>query len=194
MLYLSVCFTDDVHSLKLDFHTCSCGVNPVRGRGRRADWTLAAGLHRVTVSLLWSAGCSPWTQSRLPLWLEPHSDSETDVKREREVLVTDVQTVVLPPAKWRTDDSGREEMTLAVSWSGTLSSEEGWVWIHLKHEGMWIWSTMKYLTYSKTLRTFSWTTDQINANPNFTVDLVRKRNKVYRSVGLIHDDNSHWSK
>lgn len=46
-------------------------------------------------------------------------------EREREVLVTDVQTVVLPPAKWRTDDSGREEMTLAVSWSGTLSSEEG---------------------------------------------------------------------
>uniref|UniRef100_A0A3B3ZRZ7 Uncharacterized protein n=1 Tax=Periophthalmus magnuspinnatus TaxID=409849 RepID=A0A3B3ZRZ7_9GOBI len=27
-------------------------------------------------------------------------------------------------SKWRTDDSGREEMTLAVSWSGTLSSEE----------------------------------------------------------------------
>ncbi|CAN9502010.1 unnamed protein product [Ophioblennius macclurei] len=28
-------------------------------------------------------------------------------------------------AKWRTDDSGREEMTLAVSWTGTLSTEEG---------------------------------------------------------------------
>uniref|UniRef100_A0A674EBQ0 RAB3 GTPase activating protein subunit 2 (non-catalytic) n=1 Tax=Salmo trutta TaxID=8032 RepID=A0A674EBQ0_SALTR len=28
-------------------------------------------------------------------------------------------------AKWRTDDGGREEMTLAVSWSGTLSTEEG---------------------------------------------------------------------
>ncbi|KAM3870837.1 rab3 GTPase-activating protein non-catalytic subunit [Diretmus argenteus] len=28
-------------------------------------------------------------------------------------------------AKWHTGDSGREEMTLAVSWSGTLSTEEG---------------------------------------------------------------------
>ncbi|KAA0711167.1 Rab3 GTPase-activating protein non-catalytic subunit RGAP-iso [Triplophysa tibetana] len=28
-------------------------------------------------------------------------------------------------AKWRTDESGHEEMTLAVSWSGTLSVEEG---------------------------------------------------------------------
>lgn len=28
------------------------------------------------------------------------------------------------PAKWRTDGSGKEEMTLAVSWSGTLSAEE----------------------------------------------------------------------
>lgn len=27
-------------------------------------------------------------------------------------------------AKWRTDGSGKEEMTLAVSWSGTLSAEE----------------------------------------------------------------------
>ncbi|KAJ8274972.1 hypothetical protein COCON_G00095970 [Conger conger] len=28
-------------------------------------------------------------------------------------------------AKWRTDEAGQEEMTLAVSWSGTLSTEEG---------------------------------------------------------------------
>ncbi|XP_056624780.1 rab3 GTPase-activating protein non-catalytic subunit isoform X3 [Triplophysa dalaica] len=28
-------------------------------------------------------------------------------------------------AKWRTDESGHEEMTLAVSWSGTLSVDEG---------------------------------------------------------------------
>lgn len=28
-------------------------------------------------------------------------------------------------AKWRTDESGREEMTLGLSWSGTLSTEEG---------------------------------------------------------------------
>ncbi|XP_044022041.1 rab3 GTPase-activating protein non-catalytic subunit isoform X2 [Siniperca chuatsi] len=28
-------------------------------------------------------------------------------------------------AKWRSDDSGREEMTLAVSWTGTLSTDEG---------------------------------------------------------------------
>lgn len=28
-------------------------------------------------------------------------------------------------AKWQTDTSGKEEMTLAVSWSGTLSAEDG---------------------------------------------------------------------
>ncbi|XP_072313689.1 rab3 GTPase-activating protein non-catalytic subunit [Eucyclogobius newberryi] len=35
------------------------------------------------------------------------------------------QKAVFLSAKWRTDDSGREEMTLAVSWSGTLCNEEG---------------------------------------------------------------------
>ena len=32
---------------------------------------------------------------------------------------------LVPLAKWRSGDSGREEMTLAVSWSGTLSTEDG---------------------------------------------------------------------
>ena len=32
---------------------------------------------------------------------------------------------LVPLAKWRSGDSGREEMTLAVSWSGALSTEDG---------------------------------------------------------------------
>uniref|UniRef100_A0A8C7PY42 RAB3 GTPase activating protein subunit 2 (non-catalytic) n=1 Tax=Oncorhynchus mykiss TaxID=8022 RepID=A0A8C7PY42_ONCMY len=40
------------------------------------------------------------------------------------VVAKDHKAVFLS-AKWRTDDGGREEMTLAVSWSGTLSTEEG---------------------------------------------------------------------
>uniref|UniRef100_A0A667YGT0 RAB3 GTPase activating protein subunit 2 (non-catalytic) n=1 Tax=Myripristis murdjan TaxID=586833 RepID=A0A667YGT0_9TELE len=41
------------------------------------------------------------------------------------LVVAREQKAVFLSAKWRTDDSGREEMTLAVSWSGTLSTEEG---------------------------------------------------------------------
>lgn len=41
------------------------------------------------------------------------------------LVVAREQKAVFLSAKWRTDDGGREEMTLAVSWSGTLSSEEG---------------------------------------------------------------------
>ncbi|XP_055087213.1 rab3 GTPase-activating protein non-catalytic subunit isoform X1 [Periophthalmus magnuspinnatus] len=41
------------------------------------------------------------------------------------LVVAREQKAIFLSAKWRTDDSGREEMTLAVSWSGTLSSEEG---------------------------------------------------------------------
>ncbi|XP_078145700.1 rab3 GTPase-activating protein non-catalytic subunit isoform X1 [Centroberyx gerrardi] len=41
------------------------------------------------------------------------------------LVVAREHKAVFLSAKWRTDDSGREEMTLAVSWSGTLSTEEG---------------------------------------------------------------------
>lgn len=41
------------------------------------------------------------------------------------LVVAREQKAVLLSAKWRTDDGGREEMTLGVSWSGILSSEEG---------------------------------------------------------------------
>ncbi|XP_038148632.1 rab3 GTPase-activating protein non-catalytic subunit isoform X3 [Cyprinodon tularosa] len=41
------------------------------------------------------------------------------------LVVAREQKAVFLSAKWRTDQSGREEMTLAVSWSGTLSTEEG---------------------------------------------------------------------
>ncbi|KAK7904496.1 hypothetical protein WMY93_017103 [Mugilogobius chulae] len=41
------------------------------------------------------------------------------------LVVAREQKAVFLSAKWRTDEGGREEMTLAVSWSGTLSSEEG---------------------------------------------------------------------
>lgn len=36
-----------------------------------------------------------------------------------------VMCQLVPTAKWRTDDAGREEMTLAVSWTGALSTDEG---------------------------------------------------------------------
>lgn len=41
------------------------------------------------------------------------------------LVVARQQKAAFLSAKWRTDDSGRDEMTLAVSWSGTLSTEEG---------------------------------------------------------------------
>ncbi|XP_047200713.1 rab3 GTPase-activating protein non-catalytic subunit isoform X2 [Girardinichthys multiradiatus] len=41
------------------------------------------------------------------------------------LVVARQQKAIFLSAKWRTDDSGREEMTLGVSWSGTLSIEEG---------------------------------------------------------------------
>ncbi|XP_056282047.1 rab3 GTPase-activating protein non-catalytic subunit isoform X2 [Pseudoliparis swirei] len=41
------------------------------------------------------------------------------------LVVAREQKAVFLSAKWRTDDSGREEMTLAVSWTGTLSTDEG---------------------------------------------------------------------
>uniref|UniRef100_A0A3P8UIG0 RAB3 GTPase activating protein subunit 2 (non-catalytic) n=1 Tax=Cynoglossus semilaevis TaxID=244447 RepID=A0A3P8UIG0_CYNSE len=56
----------------------------------------------------------PWLQD-CTVSLSPCSDLLVVAREHRAVFLS---------AKWRTDDSGREEMTLAVSWSGTLSSEE----------------------------------------------------------------------
>ncbi|KAM9340968.1 rab3 GTPase-activating protein non-catalytic subunit [Symphorus nematophorus] len=41
------------------------------------------------------------------------------------LVVAREQKAVFLSAKWRSDDSGREEMTLAVSWTGVLSTDEG---------------------------------------------------------------------
>lgn len=41
------------------------------------------------------------------------------------LVVAREHKAVFLSAKWRTDDSGKEEMTLAVSWTGTLSADEG---------------------------------------------------------------------
>ncbi|XP_016517570.1 rab3 GTPase-activating protein non-catalytic subunit-like isoform X3 [Poecilia formosa] len=41
------------------------------------------------------------------------------------LVVAREQKAAFLSAKWRTDDSGREEMTLAVTWSGHLSTDEG---------------------------------------------------------------------
>ncbi|KAM4625100.1 rab3 GTPase-activating protein non-catalytic subunit isoform 2-T2 [Polymixia lowei] len=58
---------------------------------------------------------APWLQDCV-VSLSPCSDLLVVARDHKAVFLT---------AKWRTDDSGREEMTLAVSWSGTLSTEEG---------------------------------------------------------------------
>ncbi|KAF7654729.1 hypothetical protein LDENG_00065790 [Lucifuga dentata] len=63
-----------------------------------------------------SAGQSaPWLYDCV-VSMSPYSDL---------LVVAHEQKAVFLSAKWRTDDSGREEMTLAVSWTGTLSTEEG---------------------------------------------------------------------
>ncbi|XP_042356173.1 rab3 GTPase-activating protein non-catalytic subunit isoform X3 [Plectropomus leopardus] len=59
--------------------------------------------------------CAPWLQDCV-VSLSPCSDL---------LVVAREQKAVFLSAKWRTDDSGREEMTLAVSWTGTLSTDEG---------------------------------------------------------------------
>ncbi|KAL7861469.1 hypothetical protein SRHO_G00129100 [Serrasalmus rhombeus] len=58
---------------------------------------------------------APWLQDCV-LSLSPCSDLLVIAREHKAAFLS---------AKWQTDDSGREEMTLAVSWSGTLSSEEG---------------------------------------------------------------------
>uniref|UniRef100_A0AAQ5XBE6 RAB3 GTPase activating protein subunit 2 (non-catalytic) n=1 Tax=Amphiprion ocellaris TaxID=80972 RepID=A0AAQ5XBE6_AMPOC len=62
-----------------------------------------------------STSKDPWLQDCV-VSLSPCSDLLVVAREHRAAFLS---------AKWRTDDSGREEMTLAVSWSGTLSSEEG---------------------------------------------------------------------
>ncbi|KAM7376600.1 hypothetical protein PAMP_006323 [Pampus punctatissimus] len=57
----------------------------------------------------------PWLQDCI-VALSPCSDL---------LVVAREQKTVFLSAKWRTDDNGREEMTLAVSWTGSLSSDEG---------------------------------------------------------------------
>ncbi|XP_051942627.1 rab3 GTPase-activating protein non-catalytic subunit isoform X2 [Hippocampus zosterae] len=57
----------------------------------------------------------PWLQNCM-VSLSPCSDL---------LVVAHEQKAVFLSAKWRTDGGGREEMTLAVSWSGILSTEEG---------------------------------------------------------------------
>ncbi|XP_072221719.1 rab3 GTPase-activating protein non-catalytic subunit isoform X2 [Leuresthes tenuis] len=58
---------------------------------------------------------NPWLQDCV-VSLSPCSDLLVVARDQRAVFLS---------AKWRTDDGGREEMTLAVSWSGILSTEEG---------------------------------------------------------------------
>ncbi|KAL0969299.1 hypothetical protein UPYG_G00225230 [Umbra pygmaea] len=62
-----------------------------------------------------AAVSGPWLQECV-VSLSPCSDLMVVAKNHKAVFLS---------AKWRTDDGGREEMTLAVSWSGTLSTEEG---------------------------------------------------------------------
>ncbi|KAM6969514.1 rab3 GTPase-activating protein non-catalytic subunit isoform 1-T1 [Tautogolabrus adspersus] len=57
----------------------------------------------------------PWLQDCV-VSLSPCSDL---------LVVAREQKAVFLSAKWRSDGSGREEMTLAVSWTGTLSTDEG---------------------------------------------------------------------
>ncbi|XP_041927683.1 rab3 GTPase-activating protein non-catalytic subunit isoform X2 [Alosa sapidissima] len=57
----------------------------------------------------------PWLQDCV-LSLSPCSDLLVVARETKAAFLS---------ARWRTDEGGREEMNLAVSWSGTLSTEEG---------------------------------------------------------------------
>ncbi|XP_027130580.1 rab3 GTPase-activating protein non-catalytic subunit isoform X2 [Larimichthys crocea] len=57
----------------------------------------------------------PWMQDCV-VSLSPCSDL---------LVVAREQKAVFLSAKWRSDESGREEMTLAVTWTGVLSTDEG---------------------------------------------------------------------
>uniref|UniRef100_A0A673YUT9 RAB3 GTPase activating protein subunit 2 (non-catalytic) n=1 Tax=Salmo trutta TaxID=8032 RepID=A0A673YUT9_SALTR len=62
-----------------------------------------------------AAVSAPWLQDCL-VSLSPCSDLMVVAKGSKAVFLS---------AKWRSDDGGREGMALAVSWSGTLSTDEG---------------------------------------------------------------------
>ncbi|XP_070697855.1 rab3 GTPase-activating protein non-catalytic subunit isoform X2 [Pempheris klunzingeri] len=57
----------------------------------------------------------PWLQDCI-VSLSPCSDLLVVAREHKAVFLS---------AKWRSDDSGREEMTLSVSWTGTLTTDEG---------------------------------------------------------------------
>ncbi|XP_031435614.1 rab3 GTPase-activating protein non-catalytic subunit isoform X2 [Clupea harengus] len=57
----------------------------------------------------------PWLQDCV-LSLSPCSDLLVVARETKAVFLS---------ARWRTDEGGKEEMNLAVSWSGTLTTEEG---------------------------------------------------------------------
>uniref|UniRef100_A0A8B9HS35 RAB3 GTPase activating protein subunit 2 (non-catalytic) n=1 Tax=Astyanax mexicanus TaxID=7994 RepID=A0A8B9HS35_ASTMX len=57
----------------------------------------------------------PWLQECV-LSISPCSDLMVIAREHKAAFLS---------AKWQNDDSGREEMTLAVSWSGMLNAEEG---------------------------------------------------------------------
>ncbi|KAI3367973.1 hypothetical protein L3Q82_026801, partial [Scortum barcoo] len=58
---------------------------------------------------------APWMQDCV-VSLSPCSDLLVVARQQKAVFLS---------AKWRSDDSGKEEMTLAVSWTGILSTDEG---------------------------------------------------------------------
>uniref|UniRef100_A0A672NL05 Rab3 GTPase-activating protein non-catalytic subunit-like n=1 Tax=Sinocyclocheilus grahami TaxID=75366 RepID=A0A672NL05_SINGR len=58
---------------------------------------------------------APWLQNCV-MSLSPCSDLLVIAREHKATFLS---------AKWRTDESGQEEMTLSVTWSGTLSAEEG---------------------------------------------------------------------
>ncbi|XP_069017004.1 rab3 GTPase-activating protein non-catalytic subunit isoform X2 [Embiotoca jacksoni] len=71
--------------------------------------------HGATVGEEATGQNGPWLQDCV-VSLSPCSDLLVLAREHKAAFLS---------AKWRTDDSGREEMTLGVSWTGTLSTEEG---------------------------------------------------------------------
>ncbi|KAM8736631.1 rab3 GTPase-activating protein non-catalytic subunit isoform 1-T1 [Acanthopagrus schlegelii] len=80
------------------------------GDNKEEEATSASKVEEVT-----TVQSAPWLQDCI-VSLSPCSDLL--------VLAHDQKAAFLS-AKWRSVDSGREEMTLAVSWTGTLSNDEG---------------------------------------------------------------------
>ncbi|XP_034530674.1 rab3 GTPase-activating protein non-catalytic subunit isoform X2 [Notolabrus celidotus] len=62
-----------------------------------------------------SGQSAPWLQDCV-VSLSPCSDLLVVAREKKAVFLS---------AKWRSDGSGKEEMTLSVSWTGTLSTDEG---------------------------------------------------------------------